>query len=64
MTDEAYDTVAGRGEAAFEVRGSEFIGHVRPVRTVEDAEAEVDALRERLASATSGRAVADCSSDN
>lgn len=41
MTDDAYRTVAGRGEASFEVRGSEFIGYVAPVNTVEEAEAFV-----------------------
>ena len=40
MTD-AYLTVAGRGEAAFEVRGSEFIGYAAPADTVEAAEAFV-----------------------
>ncbi|PSP92669.1 hypothetical protein BRC91_12565 [Halobacteriales archaeon QS_4_62_28] len=52
MTNEAYDTVAGRGEAAFEVRGSEFIGHVRPAHTVEDAETGVNAISEEYADAT------------
>jgi uncharacterized YigZ family protein len=52
VTDEAYDTVAGRGEAAFEVQGSEFIGHVRPAHTVEDAEEFVDAISEGYADAT------------
>ncbi|WP_435348197.1 IMPACT family protein [Haloarchaeobius sp. HRN-SO-5] len=35
---ETYRTVAGRGEAAFTVQGSEFLGHVAPVDTVEAAE--------------------------
>ncbi|NLV13150.1 YigZ family protein [Haloarcula argentinensis] len=51
MTD-SYRTVPGRGEARFEVRGSEFIGHVAPVTTVEDAEAFVDAISEEYADAT------------
>ncbi|MFY4811458.1 IMPACT family protein [Haloarcula sp. AONF1] len=51
MTD-SYRTVPGRGEARFEVRGSEFIGHVAPVTTVEDAEAFVDAITEEYADAT------------
>jgi uncharacterized YigZ family protein len=42
---DAYRTVAGRGRAAFEVRGSEFVGRVAPVGTVEDAESFVDAVR-------------------
>ncbi|WP_018256891.1 IMPACT family protein [Halomicrobium katesii] len=52
MTDEAYDTVAGRGEAAFEVQGSEFIGRVRPAHTVDEAEAFVDAVSGEYADAT------------
>ena len=51
MTD-SYRTVLGRGEARFEVRGSEFIGHVAPATTVEDAEAFVDAVGEEYADAT------------
>ena len=51
MTD-SYRTVPGRGEARFEVRGSEFIGHVAPATTVQDAEAFVDAVREEYADAT------------
>ncbi|MFC7167124.1 IMPACT family protein [Halospeciosus flavus] len=49
---ETYRTVAGRGEAAFEIRGSEFIGHVRPANTVEDAEAFVDEMNEAYDDAT------------
>lgn len=40
MTD-SYRTLGGRGQAAFEVKGSEFIGHTLPVETVETAEAFV-----------------------
>ncbi len=50
--DGRYRTVPGRGEARFEVRGSEFIGHVAPATTVEDAEAFVDAVGEEYADAT------------
>jgi uncharacterized YigZ family protein len=49
---EPYRTVAGRGEARFEVRGSEFVGHVAPARTVDDAEAFVAAVREEYPDAT------------
>ena len=49
---ERYRTVAGRGQAAFEVRGSEFLGHVAPAETVADAEAFVEAVREEYADAT------------
>ncbi len=51
MTD-AFRTVAGRGQANFEIRGSEFIGHVAPAATVADAESFVDAVREEYADAT------------
>jgi uncharacterized YigZ family protein len=40
-----YRTLAGRGESAFEVRGSEFIGRAAPVRDVEAAEAFVERVR-------------------
>jgi uncharacterized YigZ family protein len=52
VTDDTYDTVAGRGRAAFEVQGSEFIGHAKPVETVAAAEAFVDAISEEFADAT------------
>jgi uncharacterized YigZ family protein len=38
---EPYRTLAGPGHAEFTVQGSEFIGHARPVETVDDAEAFV-----------------------
>jgi uncharacterized YigZ family protein len=41
MSQDAYRTVAGRGEAAFTVRGSEFVGHVAPADDVDGAEAFV-----------------------
>ncbi|MFB6075170.1 MAG: YigZ family protein [Haloarculaceae archaeon] len=47
-----YRTVAGRGRAAFEVRGSEFVGHVAPARDREAAEAFVASVREEYADAT------------
>jgi uncharacterized YigZ family protein len=49
---EAYRTVAGPGRASFEIRGSEFIGHVRPATSVEDAEACIAGLGEEYADAT------------
>lgn len=49
---EPYLTVAGPGDARFETRGSEFIGHVRHTATTEDAEAFVDAVREEYDDAT------------
>jgi uncharacterized YigZ family protein len=52
VSEEAYDTVAGRGEAAFEIRGSEFVGRVRPATTVDEAEAFVADVAEAYADAT------------
>jgi len=52
MGRESYRTLAGPGQAAFEIRGSEFVGHVRPVETVAEAEAFVDAVREEYDDAT------------
>jgi len=49
---EPYRTVADRGEARFEVRGSEFIGHVAPARTVEAAEDFVAEVRDEYPDAT------------
>lgn len=40
-----YRTVAGRGQAAVEIRGSEFIGHAAPAGSVEDAEAFMAEVR-------------------
>ncbi|EMA52890.1 IMPACT family protein [Halococcus thailandensis] len=41
---ETYRTVGGRGEAAFEERGSRFIGYIAPAETVADAEEFVAAI--------------------
>ncbi|MEE6210197.1 YigZ family protein [Salarchaeum sp. III] len=49
---ESYRTVANAGQASFEVRGSEFIGHVRHAATTEDAEAFIDAVRAEYDDAT------------
>jgi uncharacterized YigZ family protein len=49
---DTYRTVDGRGRAAFEVRGSEFVGRVARADTVEAAEAFVDAVQEEYADAT------------
>jgi uncharacterized YigZ family protein len=49
---DTYRTLAGRGRAAFEVRGSEFLGHAAPAASVADAEAFVAAVREEHADAT------------
>jgi len=47
-----YRTLAGRGQAAFESKGSEFIGHAAPATSVEAAEAFVAEIREAYADAT------------
>ena len=57
MTDgddapETFLTVAGPGEARFEVRGSEFVGYVAPADSVAAAEAFVAEVEERHADAT------------
>ncbi|QSG04337.1 IMPACT family protein [Natranaeroarchaeum sulfidigenes] len=44
MSDDAYLTVAERASAAFEVLGSEFIGHIAPVETTGQAEEFVAAI--------------------
>ncbi len=49
---ESYRTLAGRGEAAFEVRGSEFIGYAAPVGTVEAAEVFIDEIESTHPDAT------------
>ncbi|MFC7235264.1 IMPACT family protein [Halosegnis marinus] len=49
---ETYRTVAGEATASFTVRGSEFLGHVRPVESEGAAEAFVAAVREEYADAT------------
>jgi putative IMPACT (imprinted ancient) family translation regulator len=51
VTD-TYRTVDGRGWAAFEIRGSEFVGHIGPARDVDEGEAFVAAIREEYDDAT------------
>lgn len=51
MSD-AYLTVAEAATAEFVVQGSEFIGHVRPVDSVDAAEAFIDAIKAEYADAT------------
>lgn len=43
--EESFPTVSARGRATLEVRGSEFVGHAAPARTVEEAEAFVEEVR-------------------
>lgn len=52
MTDDSYRTVSERASAAFEVMGSEFIGHVTPAETTDRAEAFVEAIESEYADAT------------
>ncbi len=47
-----YRTVAGEGRSYFEIRGSEFTGHVAQARTKAEAEAYVDAVRGEFSGAT------------
>ena len=49
---ESFRTVAGPGEASFEVKGSEFIGYASPANTVEEAESFIERVRERHPDAT------------
>ncbi|MFB6086378.1 MAG: YigZ family protein [Halodesulfurarchaeum sp.] len=49
---EPYRTVAGEGRSSFEIRGSEFIGHVAPARSKEAAEDYVEAVRGEFSGAT------------
>ncbi|MGM0592342.1 MAG: IMPACT family protein [Halobacteriota archaeon] len=49
---ETYRTVAGRGAARFEIKGSEFVGYVAPADTVEEAEAFVEEIETRHPDAT------------
>ncbi len=49
---EAYRTVADRGRARFEIRGSKFVGHVAPADTVAAAETFVGSVRETYPDAT------------
>ena len=53
MTDPvSYQTVARQATARFEVRGSRFMGHVRPVDTVADAEQFIASVRAAYDDAT------------
>ncbi|MFC7081742.1 IMPACT family protein [Halorussus caseinilyticus] len=52
MGEDTFRTVGGRGRAAFEVRGSEFVGHAAPAADREDAEAFVAEIRAEYDDAT------------
>lgn len=43
---ESFRTANGRGEAAFEIRGSEFIGYAAPVRSIDGAESFIAEITE------------------
>jgi uncharacterized YigZ family protein len=49
---DSYRTVGGRGQAEFEIRGSEFVGYVSPAETVDEAEAFVRAVEAEHPDAT------------
>ena len=49
---ERFRTVGDRGRASFEIRGSEFIGHVAPARTRDSAEEFIEEIRAAYADAT------------
>jgi uncharacterized YigZ family protein len=52
MSEGTYRTVAAPGRAAFEIRGSEFVGYVSPAETVAAAEAFVAEIESRHPDAT------------
>ncbi|MFC4448642.1 IMPACT family protein [Halorussus aquaticus] len=52
MGEDTFRTVAGRGRAAFEIRGSEFVGHAAPAADREAAEAFVAEVRAEYDDAT------------
>ncbi|MFB6148188.1 MAG: YigZ family protein [Halobacteriales archaeon] len=47
-----YRTIGERGTAEFEIRGSRFIGHAAPARTVETAEQFITTIRQEYADAS------------
>ncbi|MDZ7849986.1 MAG: YigZ family protein [Halodesulfurarchaeum sp.] len=49
---EPYRTVAGEGRSYFEIRGSEFTGHVAPARSKVAAEDYIEAVRGEFSGAT------------
>ena len=49
---ESFRTVAGRAQARFEIKGSEFVGYVSPADSVKAAEAFVSEIEERHPDAT------------
>ncbi|ELY55055.1 IMPACT family protein [Natronolimnohabitans innermongolicus] len=50
--NDTYLTIAGPATAEFVVQGSEFVGRIRPVESVDEAEAFVDAVQTEYADAT------------
>lgn len=52
MTEDTYRTLGERGQAAFEVRGSEFIGHAMPVESREQAERFIEKIDAEYSDAT------------
>ncbi|WP_158855275.1 YigZ family protein [Halorhabdus sp. CUG00001] len=52
MSSKVYQTIAEPGRAEFVISGSEFIGHARPVETVQDAESFIEEVRDEYDDAT------------
>jgi putative IMPACT (imprinted ancient) family translation regulator len=52
MSEDAYRTIEGPETAAFGIRVSEFIGHARPVRSIEATEAFLEEVAETHETAT------------
>nr|WP_303651799.1 YigZ family protein [Halovenus rubra] len=52
VVSEVYRTVAGRGQDRFEVRGSDFIGHVDTAATIAEAERFIDSVSTEYNDAT------------
>lgn len=51
MTD-SYRTITSQGQASFEIQGSEFIGYVAPVQSIDAAESFISTIREQHTDAT------------
>ncbi|QZA89315.1 IMPACT family protein [Salinarchaeum sp. IM2453] len=51
MTD-SYRTITSQGQASFEIQGSEFIGYVAPVQSIDAAESFISAIRGQHPDAT------------
>ena len=52
MSEASYRTIDGPGESAFEIRGSRFLGHARPVRSADAADAFLAEIESEYGDAT------------